>query len=96
MKVESFQLKDLKPLRVRRAKADMQMKQLSLRQVAKLAGMNYSTVSQVLNGRLNSPARLAKIERVIERCAMPEESPIYFQAIVGKNGSKPIPPAFHK
>ena len=52
----------LSPLRL---KAEMVLRGLSLGTVAKGAGLNYTVASQILNGRLVDPVRLAALERFI-------------------------------
>jgi hypothetical protein len=49
----------------RELKAAMELRSLSLRTVATAAGLNYSTVSQLLNGRMIHPLKLAQVAGAI-------------------------------
>lgn len=60
-----------KPLALRELKAQMELKELSLTEVAKRAKLNRSIASDLLNGRRVDPRRLRLIERVIERAITP-------------------------
>ena len=51
------------PLQVRKLRAEMQMKNLSLKEVSAASGVTYSQCSQILNGRLLHAEFLAKIRR---------------------------------
>lgn len=62
-----------KPLKLRKLKAEMELKELDLATVAKRARVPYATASQVLNGRLRDPLRLQKLSTVIERAPTPAE-----------------------
>lgn len=61
------------PLSLRRLKADMVLKHLSLSAVARSAKINPSVASDILNGRRNDPQRLSKLRSVISLAKMPEE-----------------------
>ncbi|HEX8310119.1 MAG TPA: helix-turn-helix transcriptional regulator [Chthoniobacteraceae bacterium] len=61
------------PLHLRELKSKMVLKGLSLQDVAKKASVDYSTASQILNGRRVDPERLKAITKAIEAAKMPEE-----------------------
>jgi hypothetical protein len=63
-----------KPLRLRRLKADMALKELSTRAIARGTRIPYATVSQLLNGHRIDPQRLSKISSYIDRAPMPKEA----------------------
>ncbi len=56
---------------LRKLKARAIMKDLSIRQISKLAGVPYSTVSQILNGNWIHPEYLERIEKVINQAPNP-------------------------
>lgn len=63
-----------KPLKYRKLQATMKLKEISLGWVAAKAGINMSTASLVLNGRLLDPLKLKKLSDVIERAPMPPDT----------------------
>lgn len=63
-----------KPLFLRQLKAEMALKDLTLRSVAKKAGVTYSTASELLNGTRIDPERLNKLSTTINRAPMPQEA----------------------
>jgi len=67
-------MKVIAPLAIRKLRAEMELKNLSLRAVAEAAEVNYSIASQVLSGRLIHPRALAKIRAVIKATRSPEEA----------------------
>jgi transcriptional regulator with XRE-family HTH domain len=60
------------PLNLRRLKAEMVLKGLSLTEVAKKSKVRYQLASLILNGRFNDPGSLLKIETTIKGAPMPE------------------------
>lgn len=62
-----------KPYPLRKAKADMALKELDLGTVAKLAKVPYVTASEILNGYRNDPKRLTRLLEVIAKAPTPEE-----------------------
>lgn len=60
------------PLPLLKLKSQMVLKQLSLIEVSKSSGVSYTVCSQILNGRLNDPERLAAIRRAIRDAKPPE------------------------
>ena len=68
-----FTSKPAKPLRLRQAKAMMELKELSLIEVAKRAGVSYTTAAQILNGHWISALNLSRLLKVIEDAQMPAE-----------------------
>jgi transcriptional regulator with XRE-family HTH domain len=61
------------PLPIRKLRAEMEMKNLSLKQVSALSGVTYSQCSMILNGRLLHPQFFAKIRRAIKAAPAPME-----------------------
>lgn len=57
---------------IRELRAAMALKHLRLDQVAGKARIPYAVASQLLNGKKNDPARVARIRAVIEAAPMPE------------------------
>ena len=57
---------------LRKLKAKAVMKDLSLLKIAVLAGVSYSSASQILNGKLIHPENLAKIEKAIQEAPEPK------------------------
>ncbi len=66
-------MKHVPPLEIRELRAMMALKNLSLRDVSAASGVGYSVASAVLTGRTIYPAALAKLRKVIQRSAKPEE-----------------------
>lgn len=62
-----------KPLKFRKLKAMMEMKELTLNAVAERAGINLSIASLVLNGRLRDALKFRKLSAVIERAPLPPD-----------------------
>ncbi len=60
-------MKVIAPLGIRKLRAEMEIKNLSLGDVSKASRIPYPTVSGILNGRLISPDRLERIEDAIRR-----------------------------
>lgn len=54
-----------RPTALRKLKAVMVLKSLTLRTVCELAEVNYSVASEVLSGRLKNPRVLKKIRQVV-------------------------------
>ncbi len=61
------------PLKLRRLQAEMKLKNLDLKTVAKRARVHYVAASKILNGRSVDPLRLSKLSTVINSAPMPEE-----------------------
>lgn len=61
------------PLPLRKLRAEMQLKNLSLREVSERSGVRYAQASQVLKGRLIHPGYLELIRRVIKAAPHPLE-----------------------
>jgi len=59
------------PLSLRRLRADMELKDLSLADVARLSGIPYTVLSALLNGRIVNPKHLARARAAIHLAAMP-------------------------
>lgn len=53
------------PLRCRRLRAEMILKNLSLKHVARRARIHYSTASSVLNGKLVNEDQLKRLAEVV-------------------------------
>ena len=66
--------KNVPPRELRELSASMVLKALSLREVAHIAGVNYTIASSLLSGRRVEPERLAKIKRAIDAAPMPQEA----------------------
>lgn len=62
-----------KPLSLRKLKAVMVMKELTVTALAQQSGMSKSMVSEVLNGRRNDVPRLRKLRALIDLAPTPEE-----------------------
>lgn len=62
------------PIPLRRLRAAMALKALSVTKVAERAGIPVATTSQILGGRLHDPSRLARLRKVIKEAPMPEEA----------------------
>jgi predicted transcriptional regulator len=65
--------KSVPPLTLRRLKADMALKNLTLREVAALASVPYVTASNIINGRQIHATYLGRIARAISNARMPRE-----------------------
>jgi hypothetical protein len=63
----------LTPLPLRKLRAEMALKALSVTDVHRLTGIPLAAVSQILGGHLVDPTRLAKIRSAIRKAPMPEE-----------------------
>ena len=59
---------------MRKLKARMALKGLSLKDVSDLSGVNYSYCSLILSGIRNNPDELKKIKAAIRNAPMPEEA----------------------
>jgi hypothetical protein len=66
----------MKPLHLRKLKADMALKDLTLTQVAKAAGVPLSMASEILNGIRNDPLRLNRLSAEIQRAPMPSKEEV--------------------
>lgn len=66
-------VKLIAPLPIRRLRAAMELKALTLKDVVDAAGVNYTTASATLTGRHHNPQTLAKLKKVIKAAPMPEE-----------------------
>lgn len=62
------------PLEIRKLRAAMELKNLSLRDVSARSGVGYSQCSQILNGRLNHAAYFNRIRRAIRTAPKPLEA----------------------
>lgn len=62
----------VKPLNLRKLRAEMEMKELDLKTVARRARVPYTTTSEILNNRRNDPLRLSRISAAISSFPMPE------------------------
>lgn len=67
-------MKLVPPLSIRKLRAQMELKSLTMTSVATRAGIRLSRASEVLNGRRNDPAALRELKRVIREAAMPQEA----------------------
>lgn len=61
------------PLPLRKLRAEMVLKDLSLEDVSERSGVGYTQCSQILKGRLIHPAWLEKIRETITTAPMPKE-----------------------
>lgn len=59
------------PLKLRKLKADMVMKDLTLRALARKARVPYTTASLILNGYRIDPQNLSRLVAAIERAPYP-------------------------
>lgn len=59
------------PRHIRQLRAEMALKDLSLRLVARDAGVNYGTASSVLSGRRVHPEELKRLSRAIRTAPVP-------------------------
>lgn len=57
--------------RLRKLKAEMVLKELSLRDVSQRSGVPYGTCSQILNGRLIHPSYFKRIRAAILNARSP-------------------------
>ena len=62
------------PTPLRKLKAQMAMKDLSLKDVHELSGVPYAQCSQVLNGRLIHEEYFRRIRKAIREAPMPQEA----------------------
>ena len=62
------------PIEIRRLRARMELKELSLKDVADAANGPYATCSQILKGRLVHPEYLRRIKAAIRRAPQPLEA----------------------
>jgi predicted transcriptional regulator len=62
---------EIPPLHLRQLKADMVLKHLSMGDVSRKTRIPYTTVSQILNGRLNHAAYLGRIRNAIKAAPQP-------------------------
>ena len=62
------------PAPLRKLKAEMVLKDLSLGDVARKARIPYTSASAILNGKRVDPKSLKRLERVITTSPMPEEA----------------------
>jgi hypothetical protein len=56
-----------KPYILRKARADMELAELDLKRLSRLASVPYTRCSEILNGHRNDTTRLNKLITVIER-----------------------------
>jgi hypothetical protein len=63
------------PEHIRKLRSEMELKDLSLREVSELSGVGYSVASAVLTGRLFHPTALEKIGRAIKDAPIPQLQP---------------------
>lgn len=61
-----------KPTPQRELKAKMALKDLSLRDVSRLSGVEYVRCSEILNGTRIDPTRLSKINEAIKKAPTPK------------------------
>jgi len=61
-----------RPLEIRKLRADMALKNLSLTDVHRRSGVGYAQCSQVLNGHLRHASYLARIRQAIKSAPQPE------------------------
>lgn len=61
------------PLPLRKLRAEMVLKDLSLMEVSDRSGVPYAQCSQVLNGRLIHPVYFEKIRAAIKEAPQPKE-----------------------
>lgn len=54
------------PVKIRRLRAQMELSNLTLKEVSDRSGVGYSNCSMILCGRLHDPEKLAKIVAVIK------------------------------
>jgi len=59
---------------LRKLKARMALKGLSLGDISKLSGVDYATCSQILNGRRIHPEYLRRIKQAIRKAPQPQEA----------------------
>jgi predicted transcriptional regulator len=64
----------VKPVPLRKLKAQMVMKDLSLRDVSRLANVPYGTTGNILNGLWVHPEYLRRIKKAIEEAPTPREA----------------------
>lgn len=62
-----------KPFHLRQLKAELALKELKLKDVAKKAGLNLSVACDLLNGKRVDEKRLSKLRSVISRASVPQE-----------------------
>lgn len=65
-----------KPLHLRRIKADMAIRDVSLTALSKKARINLSVASDLLNGRRIDPARLERLSAALRKFPTPEEATV--------------------
>lgn len=61
------------PLRVRKIKAEMELKAVDLWSLADAAGVEYTRASKILNGRMNDEDALKKLTDALANIPMPKE-----------------------
>lgn len=61
------------PLKIRRLRATMELKGLSLEDVEVCTGIPYAVASRLLNNKLDRPERFATIAHFIKTAPMPEK-----------------------
>lgn len=64
------------PLAIRKLRAEMALKNLSLIDVSRRSGVGYAQCSQILNGRLVHADYCEKIRRAIKAAREPKEAAI--------------------
>lgn len=66
----------MSPVPLRKLKAQMVLRDLSVRDVSTLSGVPYATTSQILNGKLVQPEFLQRIKRAIHSAPLPQEAAV--------------------
>ena len=67
-------MKRLAPLPIRELRAQMEIKGLTLREVATRADVKYTVCSSVLSGYITAPDLLERIRAAIESAATPKDA----------------------
>jgi hypothetical protein len=62
-------------MHIRELRSEMELKDLSLREVSNAAGVCYTAASAILSGRLINPTALKKLRTAITAAPMPELQP---------------------
>lgn len=60
------------PVPIRKLKAQMALKDLTLLKVSELSGVEYSVCSRILNGRVIHPEYLRRIKEAIQKSPAPD------------------------
>jgi transcriptional regulator with XRE-family HTH domain len=59
------------PIELRELRAEMVMKELTVKEISDATGIAYTTVSSIINGRIVHPANLDKIRRIVAQAKIP-------------------------